>query len=150
MQVSQTAARPRAPRDPKAAARRRDDLSQLLDPGFFAAIAEPNRARIVACVARCRRACAVSEIAECCDIDLSVVSRHLRALSDAGVLGSEKVGRTVHYRLNSAELVARLRALADALESSAPMHVADRCCGQACAPRPCAPRRGRAGKSGCC
>lgn len=145
MQVSATAPRPRAPRDPRAAARRKDDLSQLLDPRLFAAIAEPNRARIVACVARCRRACAVGEIAGCCDIDLSVVSRHLRALSDAGVLGSEKIGRAVHYRLKGADLVARLRALADALESSAPACAEDGCCGSTCAPR-----RGKAGGDGCC
>lgn len=120
---SARASRSAAPTTPRAAARRRDELGALLDPGFFAALADPNRARIVACIARCRRACAVGEIAGCCDLDLSVVSRHLKALAAADILAAEKDGRSVRYRLRTADLAARLRGLASELEAGAP------CCG---------------------
>lgn len=128
MQVS----RPIAPRTPRSAARRRDALGELLDPALFAALADPNRSRIVACVARCRRACSVGEIAGCCALDLSVVSRHLKALAVAGVLASEKDGRTVRFRLSASELAARLRGLADALESNAPCDPDGSCCDGCC------------------
>jgi DNA-binding transcriptional ArsR family regulator len=65
----------------------------------------------------CRRACTVGEIAACCPIDLSVVSRHLAALRDAGVISAEKRGREVYYRVEAASLAARLRALADAIDA---------------------------------
>lgn len=120
-----------APRSPKAAARRRDKLGDLLDADFFAALADQNRARIVACIARCRRACAVGEIAGCCDLDLSVVSRHLKALAAVDILAAEKDGRTVRYRLRTGEVAARLRGLADQLEASAPCDAGADCCGGA-------------------
>lgn len=118
-----------ASRTPRSAARRRDELGELLDPAFFAALADQNRARIVACIARCRRACAVGEIAGCCELDLSVVSRHLKALAVAGILASEKDGRSVRYRLRTGEVAARLRGLADTLEANAPCQAGTGCCG---------------------
>ena len=128
MQVS----RPPAPRTPRSAARRRDALDGLLDPAFFAALSDPNRARIVACVARCRRACSVGEIAGCCALDLSVVSRHLKTLAAAGILGSEKDGRSVRFHLRSADLAARLRNLADRIEAGAPCDAGEGCCDGCC------------------
>ncbi len=105
---------------PRQAARRRDELDALLDGRLFAALADPTRARLVACIARCRRACAVGELSECCAVDLSVVSRHLKALESAGVLASAREGRTVRYSLRAAEVSATLRALADAIGSRPP------------------------------
>ena len=120
---------PGVPTTPRVAARCRDELGALLDPGFFAALADPSRARIVACIARCRRACAVGEIAGCCALDLSVVSRHLKALAAAGILAAEKDGRMVRYRLCTADIAARLRGLAAELEASAPCDAGADCCG---------------------
>lgn len=118
-----------APTTPRAAARRRDELGALHDPSFFAALADPNRARIVACIARCRRACAVSEIAGCCALDLSVVSRHLKSLAEADILAAEKDGRTVRYRLRTGDIAARLRGLAEQFEANAPCEPGAGCCG---------------------
>lgn len=61
----------------------------------------------------------VSEISGCCAIHLSGVSRHLAMLREAAVVTANKVGREVTYELNSADLVAALRGLADAIEECA-------------------------------
>ncbi len=58
----------------------------------------------------------MSEVAECCSVDFSVVARHLGALQRAGLLESSKEGRTVWHRARSADLAERLRAMADAIE----------------------------------
>ena len=52
----------------------------------------------------------------CCDVDASVVSRHLKVLAQEGVLTSERKGRERTYELNREELVTSLRALADKIE----------------------------------
>ena len=52
----------------------------------------------------------------CCPIDLSVVSRHLGVLRDAGILEAQKRGREVYYRVRVDKLTTLLRNLADALE----------------------------------
>jgi ArsR family transcriptional regulator len=120
----------RPPRTPRQAARRKDGLDTALDATLFAALADPTRVRLVSCVAKCCRACSVGEIAECCAVDLSVVSRHLKALAEAGVLAASRDGRTVRYSLRAGDLATRLRALADALETKAPQgESGSACCG---------------------
>jgi len=104
------------PATPRAAGRRRAALDRLLDPELFKAMAEPTRARILACLIKCGRACSVSEVAECCSVDFSVVARHLGALQRVGLLESSKEGRVVWHRARSGELAQRLRAMAEAVE----------------------------------
>ena len=104
------------PATPKQAARRRGRLDRLLDVEVFKALGEPTRARLLACLIKCGRPCSVTEVAECCSIDFSMVARHLAALARAGLLGSRKEGRTVWYAAASPELAARFRALADAID----------------------------------
>jgi DNA-binding transcriptional ArsR family regulator len=108
------------PATPKQAARCGGPLDSRLNTGLFAALADPTRAALVACIAKCGRACAVGEVAECCAVDLSVVSRHLALLARAGVLESSREGRTVRYRVRYAEVCRGLRGLADALEACCP------------------------------
>lgn len=117
------------PRTPKQAARRAGPLDELLDPELFKALGDPTRVLLLACLAKCGRACSVSEVAGCCSVDLSVVSRHLAMLAGAGVLAPSKQGRVMSYTLRSAQLSARLRALADAIDQCEPT-----CCEGACAP----------------
>lgn len=95
-------------------------FSELLSPQFFKALCDPTRLSILGDVAQQDEPTTVSHIAACCDIDLSVVSRHLATLRDAGILKAEKRGKEVHYSLRTDDVVGRLRALADALEA---------CCG---------------------
>ncbi len=119
---------------PKQAAARCGPLDELLDPVLFKALCDPTRAKIVACLVMCARPCAVGEIAECCDVDLSVVSRHLRTLDGSGVLKSEKSGRIVSYEVRYAHLCGVLRSLADAIETHSPTTplgaCREGCCGQ--------------------
>lgn len=115
------------PATPKQAARRRSRLDGLLDPVLFKALSDPTRARLVACVCKCDRACSVTEIAECCSLDFSTVARHLTALGRSGVLTARKEGRTVWYRA-PADLSARFRAIADAIDELK----CDACCEGGC------------------
>jgi predicted transcriptional regulator len=62
----------------------------------------------------------VTEVAEACSVDFSVVARHLRALAKAGLLGSEKSGRELLYRPKCMELCERLRMLIAAIEEWCP------------------------------
>ncbi len=89
---------------------------------LFKALGEPNRLTIFnqicsTSASGCKQT-NVNEIKDCCDVDLSVVSRHLTVLKDAGVLSAEKKGKEVLYSLNGPELAALLRKLADEIEVS--------------------------------
>lgn len=97
-----------------------DDLSGLLAPGFFKALSDPNRIALLLRLAGLGRASKVSEVAACCEVDLSVVSRHLATLRQAGILDAEKRGREVFYSVRYGELVTLLRSLADAIEGCCP------------------------------
>jgi len=108
------------PATPKQAAACCGPIDDLLDPELFRAFADPTRASLVACIAKCGRGCSVGEVAECCAVDFSVVSRHLALLARAGVLEAKKEGRTMFYRVRYADLARSLRALADALDDCRP------------------------------
>ncbi|MFO0791330.1 MAG: metalloregulator ArsR/SmtB family transcription factor [Pirellulales bacterium] len=105
---------------PKQAAKCCTPVDDLLDPVLFKALCDPTRVRLLACLAKCGRACSVSEVAECCSVDLSVVSRHLSLLESAGILESSKTGRTVSYAVRYKTLSETLRSLADAIEACCP------------------------------
>ena len=108
------------PETPKEAACCSSNLSSCLDAHFFKALGDPTRLNLLNCLALCGRPCSVSEIAECCSVDFSVVSRHLSLLADAGILDSRKDGRTVFYEVKYAALSGMLRALANEFEKCAP------------------------------
>jgi len=91
-------------------------VDKLMDPELFKALAEPTRAKLLGCLIKCSRPCSVTEIAECCDIDFSVVARHLSMMARSGVVDAMKEGRTVWYTARSADLAERFRAIADAIE----------------------------------
>ncbi|MEM7681338.1 MAG: metalloregulator ArsR/SmtB family transcription factor [Planctomycetota bacterium] len=110
---------------PKQAVRRRARLDRLLDPEMLKALAEPTRARLLSCLLKCGRPCSVTEVAECCSIDFSMVARHLATMSRAGVLSSRKTGRTVWYSADGPALATQFRDLADAIEELNP---AEPCC----------------------
>lgn len=123
----------RTPASPRDAATCPSPIDGLLDPALFKALSDPTRLRLLGCLIKCRRPCSVSEIAECCSVDFSVVTRHLAHLARAGVVEGHKRGRTLWYEPACAPLAARLRSLAEALETpgSAPCGgggEADACC----------------------
>ena len=116
--------RKKRPATPRHAARLSRPIDGLLDAALFRALSDPTRLRLLACIAKCGRACTVGEIAGCCSVDLSVVSRHLAVLQRAGVLEAAKQGRTVFYTVRFEHVSTMLRALADAMQD---------CCPQGCA-----------------
>ncbi len=96
------------------------DLSPWLSPPLFKALGDPTRGAILVRLAESGRALTVTEAASCCPVDLSVVSRHLRVLRDAGIVEAERRGREILHRVRYSELVGLLRGLADALETCCP------------------------------
>lgn len=92
-------------------------LARLFDVRFFRALCDPCRITILTHLAGQDGPRTVSETARCCPTDLSVVSRHLAILRDAGMLTAEKRGKEVFYSVRYPELAATLRAMADAVES---------------------------------
>ena len=69
-------------------------------PRLFKALCDPTRIAILVRLARYQGELTVGQVAECCPIDLSVVSRHLATLRDAGILSSERRGKEVYYSLS--------------------------------------------------
>lgn len=119
------------PKTPKQASRRRARFDRLLEPEMLKALAEPSRAQILSCLLKCGRPCSVTEVAECCSIDFSMVARHLGTLARAGLLTSEKKGRTVWYNADARVLALHFRDLADAIEELTPQDgcIEDNGCG---------------------
>lgn len=91
-------------------------LSEAFDTDLFKALCDPTRIFIIATLAARSDAATVSDVAECCGIDFSGVSRHLKILLDAGIVSAEKSGRAVLYSLDAADLAGVLRGAAEALE----------------------------------
>ncbi len=96
------------------------DFRELFPSRLMSALSDPNRIALLARLARCGRPCSVGELSECCPTDLSVVSRHLATLRDAGVLETEKRGRQVFYRVRYDSLSTALRSMAEAIEACCP------------------------------
>lgn len=88
---------------------------------LFRALGDSNRMaifnRICCCSQEGETQSNVKEVSTCCDLDLSVVSRHLSILREAGVLNARKDGKEVFYSINTKELATHLRQLADYLDS---------------------------------
>ena len=82
---------------------------------LFKILADPHRLAMLERLCNCQQA-SVGELANCCEVDLSVVSRHLSKLKKAGILRAQKRGKEVFYDLSPNELANILRALADRLE----------------------------------
>lgn len=88
-----------------------------MSPQFFKALCDPNRIALLTGLSTQTKAQTVQEMACCCNVDLSVVSRHLTKLKEAGILTAEKKGKEVHYSVNASKIVSTLRGIADCLES---------------------------------
>lgn len=122
----------RRPRTPLHAAACRRPIDGLLDAGLFKALGDATRLKLLGCIAKCGRACSVSEVAACCDVDFSVVSRHLQTLERADILVCRKDGRTVWYGVKYGRLCRALRDLADAVEQCCPVEAAAKRPGGCC------------------
>lgn len=95
-------------------------IEPLLSPTLFKALSDPKRVGLLAFLCQCQGPCTVSALAQVTDIDMSVVSRHLAMLRDAGILQAEKRGKEVLYSVRYHELADTLRAMADAIQACCP------------------------------
>jgi DNA-binding transcriptional ArsR family regulator len=73
----------------------------------FAALAHPIRRAILEHLSD--REATIVELAEPFDVSLPAISRHIRVLSDAGLIACEKQGRDRHCRLHEDPLVEALQ-----------------------------------------
>ena len=95
-------------------------LQKFLSPQLFKALADPRRLSLLVRLADEGRPCTVGQIAEGSGVDLSVVSRHLAILRDAGVIKCEKQGKEVRCSVQTGVVTQILRDLAGALETCCP------------------------------
>ena len=92
-------------------------LATLLDPEFFAALAEPSRLAVIRVLLE-RGPADIGEIAEALPQDRSVISRHLQVLRSARVVQVEKQSRRRIYSLAGAALIERLETMAEAARTA--------------------------------
>ncbi|MFC1609635.1 ArsR/SmtB family transcription factor [Myxococcota bacterium] len=97
-----------------------EPLDTLMSPEFFKALSDPNRVAILIRLAQSCSSQTVSEVAGCCPIDISVVSRHLALLKRTGILDAQRTGKEVRYSVRFDVLAATLRNIADAIEACCP------------------------------
>ena len=95
-------------------------LQSLLSPKVFKALSDPKRLSLLVRLAEERGPCTVGLVAEGSGVDLSVVSRHLAVLREAGIIECVKRGKEVWCVVQTAAVVKLLRDLADALEACCP------------------------------
>jgi DNA-binding transcriptional ArsR family regulator len=95
-------------------------LAALLSPRVFKALSDPKRLSLFARLAEKQRPCTIGELAEGSEVDLSVVSRHLGMLRDAGIIRCVKRGKEVWCSVERNTVVQMLRDLANTLETCCP------------------------------
>ena len=93
-----------------------DGLERVLTPQLFRALCDRTRLSILIRLAEGCWEMTVSQVASGCPIDISVVSRHLATLREAGIAESVKRGKEVYYSVRAAALVRTLREIADTIE----------------------------------
>ena len=90
----------------------RQELADLLK-----ALGEYNRLSLVYELCQCASPRNAMCLCDCCSVDASVASRHLKVLNQEGVVQMEKRGRERVYSLNRSDIAKKLRQLADLIES---------------------------------
>jgi ArsR family transcriptional regulator len=87
----------------------------------FKALADPVRLRLVSLIgAHQGGEVCVCELTDAFDLTQPTISHHLRVLREAGIIGSERRGTWVYYRLQPAVL-ERMAALLSAPQPSLPV-----------------------------
>lgn len=79
---------------------------------IFVALGDPQRQRLVLAFEPGERLTA-GQLAEASPLNRTTVSHHLKILHQAGVLGSEKIGREVYFWVNREAVTAALTNVLD-------------------------------------
>jgi len=93
-----------------------NEIQETVD--LLNALGEFNRLSLVYKLCECQKPQNVMCLCDCCSVDASVVSRHLKTLAQAGVLKLDKKGRERMYSLDKTHVAKELRALATKIEDS--------------------------------
>lgn len=93
-----------------------EELTEVLDSRFFTALAEPARVELLKLLIQNGRS-DVAALTACVPQDVSVISRHLRLLHEAGIVRREKVQRHVFYEIDQDGCKRRFRALYERMEN---------------------------------
>lgn len=93
---------------------------ESLDTGLFGALSDPTRLCVLMRLVELGRPGTVTEVAACCPVDLSVVSRHLKRLAGAGVVSAARHGKEKRYQVLYSSLSGALREMADAIDACCP------------------------------
>ncbi len=96
------------------------ELRPFLDARLFKALCDPTRLELLCRLVDHRGPTKVGELASTMPVDMSVVSRHLSILKDAGLVTPARKGKEVFYSISSSGAIETLRALADAIETCCP------------------------------
>lgn len=94
------------------------DLNIQEQADFLKTLGEFNRLSLVYKLCQCNTPQNAMCLCECCNVDASVVSRHLKILTQKGVVKLEKKGRERTYTLDRENVVKTLRELADQIENN--------------------------------
>ena len=89
---------------------------QVFNPKWFKALSDPNRLLLLVKLANSKKPLKVGELSAVCNCDLSVVSRHLKILKDAGLIDAKKKGREVYYTVAFVDLIDGFRKVVSAFE----------------------------------
>lgn len=82
------------------------------------ALGEFNRLSLVYELCQCKAPKNAMCLCDCCSVDSSGVSRHLKVLSQEGIVTAERKGREIQYSLNRSDVAQKLRELADIIEKN--------------------------------
>tara|TARA_Y100001933_G_C18663721_1_gene423902 strand:- start:133 stop:429 length:297 start_codon:yes stop_codon:yes gene_type:complete len=91
------------------------NVQELAD--LLKALGEVNRLALVDRLCQCSTPQNAMCLCDCCAVDASGVSRHLKVLTQEGIVRVEKRGRERSYSLNRAYVAGQLRELANKIES---------------------------------
>ena len=95
------------------------DVQKIAD--LLKALGEFNRLSLVYQLCQCQTPQNAMCLCNCCSVDASVVSRHLKVLKQEGIIELEKSGRERIYSLNREYVANSLRELADLIENNQPV-----------------------------
>jgi DNA-binding transcriptional ArsR family regulator len=73
------------------------------EDSVFSALSDPGRRRLVETLAG-RESASLTELASQLPVSRQAVSKHLKALGDAGLVSASRAGRETRYRLTPAAL----------------------------------------------
>ena len=95
---------------------RNQEVQKIAD--LLKALGEFNRLSLVYQLCQCQTPQNAMCLCDCCAVDASVVSRHLKVLTQEGIVKLEKKGRERTFSLNREFVANRLRQLADKIENN--------------------------------